>query len=358
MNILIDINHPAHVHYFRNFSKIMEDKGHKILIVSRNKEMEHQLLRLYGFSYISRGKGRNGRLGKFFYLLYADLKLFQIARKFKADLFLSFLHPYPSHAAKLQGKVSLVFSDTEHARLHHKLTVPFATKVFTPSCYRINLGEKQVPFKGYMELAYLHPNYFTPDPGVLKLLNVKQNEKYVIIRFVSWTAIHDYGHSGMTLENKRKAIRLMSQYAKVFITAEDKLPDDLEKYRIRIPLNKIHDAIYFSSLLFGESGTMSSEAAVLGTPAIFINSIQLGYLDDEEFRYGLVHNFIDTPNDQEDAIQKALEILSDEGGKEKYHRMRKNLLSDCIDTTQFMVDEVLKYDNAPHKIRIKEKENS
>ena len=39
MKILIDINHPAHVHYFKNFIKIMEKKGHEFLIISRNKEI-------------------------------------------------------------------------------------------------------------------------------------------------------------------------------------------------------------------------------------------------------------------------------------------------------------------------------
>ena len=29
MKILIDMNHPAHVHYFRNFIKLMEAKGHE-----------------------------------------------------------------------------------------------------------------------------------------------------------------------------------------------------------------------------------------------------------------------------------------------------------------------------------------
>src|SRR5690606_7297479 len=170
------------------------------------KEMSHRLLELYGFTYLDRGKGKSGKWGKIIYLLYANLKLLRIARKFKPDLFLNFLHPYPSQVAKLMAKVSLVFSDTEHASLHHKLTLPFATKIYTPSCYRIDLGKKQVRFDSYMELAYLHPNYFTPNPDILKILGVEENEKFALIRFVSWKAVHDFGHRGMTLENKRKAV--------------------------------------------------------------------------------------------------------------------------------------------------------
>ena len=345
MRILIDINHPAHVHYFRNFSRIVVDRGHEVYFISRNKEMEHRLLDLYGISYISRGKGGNGHIGKFLYLLYADFKLMQISRSVKADLYLNFLHPYPSQVARLLGKVSLVFSDTEHAHLHHKLTLPFATKVFTPSCYRINLGKKHVRFRGFMELAYLHPNYFTPDPGVFRLLNIRSDEKYVILRFVSWNAAHDFGHKGMSLQNKRKAIEALSRYARVFITSEAELPEDLQQYRMMLPANKMHDALYYSSLLFGESATRASEAAVLGVPAIYIDNDGRGYTDEEEHRYGIVFNFTESEEDQALAIRKAVNILSDKTSREWYQGVRKKILADCVDTTAFMVDEVMKYAN-------------
>ncbi|MEX2232403.1 MAG: DUF354 domain-containing protein [Cyclobacteriaceae bacterium] len=344
MRILIDINHPAHVHYFRNFYKIMTANGHEILVVSRNKEIEHNLLQLYGIPFVNRGTGRTGKYSKFFYLLYADLKLLSLAFRFKPDVFLNFLHPYPSHVARLLGKVSLVFSDTEHAKLHHRLTVPFATKVLTPSCYRIDLGKKHIRFPGYMELSYLHPNYFRPDPSVLNILKVRESEKFVIVRFVSWAAAHDFGHTGMTLENKGKVVMELSKHAKVFISSEGKLPDHLERFRIKIPFDKMHDALYYSSLLFGESATMASEAAVLGTPAVFIDNDGRGYTDEEEYKYRLVNNFTESEEDQERALRTATEIIQDNNGQEKYRKMRDALLSNCIDTTRFMIDEVLKYD--------------
>lgn len=344
MRILIDINHPAHVHYFRNFYKIMTAKGHQLLVVSRNKEIEHNLLNLYSIPFVDRGKGKSGKFGKFIYLMYADLKLFFIALRYKPDVFLNFLHPYPSHVAKLLRKVSLVFSDTEHAKLHHRLTVPFATKVLTPSCYRIDLGKKHIRFNGYMELCYLHPNYFQPDPSVLTLLNVTGSERYVIIRFVSWAAAHDFGHTGMSLAAKRRVVVELSKHAKVFISSEGTLPEDLEKFRIKIPFHKMHDALYYACLLFGESATMASEAAVLGTPSIFIDNDGRGYTDEQEDKYSLVNNFTESEADQERALQKALEILRQKMGKDEYRQRRKLLLSNCIDPTRFMVEEVLKYE--------------
>lgn len=344
MRILIDINHPAHVHYFRNFYRIMTSRGHSILVVSRNKEIEHKLLNLYNIPFVNRGRGRTGKISKFLYLIYADVKLLLLALKFKPDVFLNFLHPYPSHVSSLLGKVSLVFSDTEHASLHHKLTVPYATNIFTPACYRIDLGKKHVRFNSYMELSYLHPNYFTPDPGILTILGVKETDKFVIFRFVSWAAAHDFGHTGMSMENKRKAVLELSKYARVFISAEGSLPDDLEKFRIKIPFDKMHDALFYSSLLFGESATMASEAAMLGTPSVFLDNDGRGYTDEEEHKYHIVNNFTESKADQQRAIARALEIIQDKEGKAKYLKIREKILSDCLDTTAYMVEQVEKFD--------------
>lgn len=90
MRILIDTGHPATVHYFRNFIKIMLAKGHKFCISARDKEVTHQLLDHYKIPYYSRGKGKNSLIGKFSYIPEADFNVYKRARNFKPDLFLSF----------------------------------------------------------------------------------------------------------------------------------------------------------------------------------------------------------------------------------------------------------------------------
>jgi predicted glycosyltransferase len=90
MRILIDIGHPAHVHYFRNYYFKMISRGHEVLITSRDKEVCFALLKAYQIPFISRGSGKNSTLGKLFYMFHADLMLFNHARKFKPDVFLSF----------------------------------------------------------------------------------------------------------------------------------------------------------------------------------------------------------------------------------------------------------------------------
>jgi len=349
MRILIDIGHPAHVHYFRNFIKIMEKKGHEFLIISRNKEIEHYLLNKYNIPFIDKGKGQNSLIGKSFYYLKAVYIIFIKAIRFRPNMLLSFGSPYASFVSKLINKPHIMFNDTEHAKLSHLLSDPFAKTILTPLCYNKDLGKKQIRFNGYMELCYLHPNYFTPDPSILDLLKVKKDEKYVILRFVSWNASHDIWHSGLSLEIKHKAVKELSKYAKVFISSEGNLPKDLKQYQIKFPPEKIHDALAFATLFIGEGATMSSECAMLGTPAIYINSLTAGTLEEQE-KSKLLFGF----RNPKGVLEKAIELLSTSNIKKQYRKYRQKMLRDKIDVTAFMIWFIEKY---PESVNIM-KENS
>jgi len=333
MKILIDINHPAHVHYFKNYIKIMEKKGHEFLIISRNKEIEHYLLKKYIIPFINRGKGKNSLRGKILYFFKSIYFIYREAMGFNPDIIISFGTPYPAIASWLLGIPHISINDTEHAKFHHLLTDPFSKYILTPSCYNKNLGKKQIRFNGYMELCYLHPNYFKPDLSVLQLLGVKKDEKYIIMRFVSWNALHDVGQSGLSLEMKRKAVKELSKYAKVFISSEGELPDDLKQYQIKIPPEKMHDALAYATLFLGEGATMASECACLGTPAIYVNSLEVGYCTEEEHKYNLIYGF----RNSNGVLEKALDLLNTPNLKQEFQTRRKKMLADKIDVTAFMV---------------------
>jgi len=349
VRIFIDIGHPAHVHYFRNFINIMKDKGHDFFICARDKEMAHHLLKYYGINYTTRGKGRKGLIGKILYILEADLKIYKYAKKFKPDVFLSFSSAYAAHVSKLLGKPHIAFDDTEHAKYEHLLYVPFSDAILTPTCFSKKLGKKQIFFDGYMELCYLNKNYFEPDHNIKEKLGLNSTENYVILRFVSWGASHDIGHVGISIENKIKIVEIFSKYCKVFISSESVLTKSLEKYKIEIPCDKMHDALAYATLLYGESATMASEAAVLGTPAIYIDNDGRGYTNEEEKKYKLVFNFTESLNDQQKSIDKGIELLSKTEMKEVFINRRNKLLSDKINVTDFMVWFV---ENYPESFKI------
>jgi len=76
MKYLIDIGHPAHVHYFKNFAKVVIDKGAKVLFTCRDKDVTISLLKHFGFDYISFGHNYKSKAGKVFGLLYFTMRLF------------------------------------------------------------------------------------------------------------------------------------------------------------------------------------------------------------------------------------------------------------------------------------------
>ena len=205
MKILIDIGHPAHVHYFRNFIKVMEDKKHQVRVISRDKEVSQILLEKYNIPYVSRGKGGNGLIGKIVYLAKANSIVFKESMNFKPDIFLSFASPYAAQVAWLLRKPHIAFTDTEHAKLGNYAFMPFSTKIITPDSFEKDLGVKHIKFKGFMEQAYLSKKYFIPSP-VKDILQLDNNDKYILLRFVSWGASHDIGHSGLNDKNKKELV--------------------------------------------------------------------------------------------------------------------------------------------------------
>ena len=344
MNILIDIGHPAHVHLFKHFAWIMQKKGHHVFFTTREKEHEVYLLKKYGFNYKSFGKHYKSKKGKIWGLIKFNLQLLAFSLKYKPDIMISHGSIYAAQVSWLLRKPHISLEDTgnmEQIRLYK----PFTKIILTSTSFKRDLGRKQIYYDGYHELAYLHPNLFKPDDSVLARLNIEKNQPYVIMRFISWEASHDMGHRGISKENKIRALNEFLKYARVFISSEGRLPDELEPYRFKIGPEYMHDALAFATLVYGESATMASESAMLGVPSIFLDNTGRFYTGELEDKYRLVFNFSESLEDQERSIQKAVEILKDITIREEWQQRRRKMLEDKIDVTNFMVWFVEHYSN-------------
>ena len=331
MRILIDIGHPAHVHLFKNFAWQMKKKGHEIFFTVRDKEHEVYLLKTYGFNFKSFGKHYKSLFGKIIGLILFNLKMLSAAISFKPDIFLSHGSIYAAHVAWFLGKPHISMEDSgnmEQVRIYR----PFTKLIITPDILPEQLGPKQIRYKGYHELAYLHPTYFKPDDSIYEYLGISKSDKYCILRFVSWNATHDLGNKGIPKEGMMDIVNLLSEHFSVFISSESKLSDDLQGYKISIPPERMHDAIFYASLFVGEGATMASESGVLGTTSVYINSIRRSYCEDQE-RFGLVYNF---QNDKQ-ALQKIKQLLTNPSAFDKNEKARNALLGEKIDLTAFLV---------------------
>lgn len=331
MKILIDIGHPAHVHLFKHFAWEMQKNGHQIFFTCREKEFEIYLLEKYGFKYKSFGKKYSSKFGKIWGLIEFDIKEFLAGLKFKPDIFLSHGSIYAAHASFLLGKPHISLEDTGNPE-QVNLYLPFTKCVLTSDFFSKDYSAKHIRYSGYHELAYLHPNYFQPDNNFFSNLNLDGYDSYVLLRFVSWKATHDHGQSGISVDTQRKILELLSEKYKVFISSEKSLIPEFEPYRVSFTPEKIHDALYYAKLFIGEGTTMAMESGILGTPSLYVNSLQYSNIDNLA-SYDLVYTF---KNDNS-VLNKINELLKTPNLKEEWQKRRQKMLTDKIDVTAFLV---------------------
>lgn len=339
MNIIVDINHPAHVHYFKNFVWEMERRFHEVLITASEKEISYKLLDLYGFNYVRLGGYGVSLVEKLVKMPILDLKMYNAVKDFNPDIFIGVSSIRNAHISKLLGKPCIALDDTEYSKLVRMLYLPFTKVVLTPSCFKKDLGNKQVRYNGYNELAHLHPKYFNPDPSILDELNLSENDIFIVVRFISWDSTHDIGQSG--IKNRVNFVRKLKKYGRVLITSEGTLEKSLEKYRITKSPEKFHNLLWYATLYIGEGVTIASESSILGTPSIYISSLagRLGYLDELEQKYNLMYSFANS----DDALKKAIEIFQIPNIKEDWRIKKETMLRDKIDVTEFIVQFIENY---------------
>lgn len=333
MNILIDIGHPAHVHYFRNVFKIMTTKGHRFLFTARNRDVIFELLQQYGIPFHNRGRGSEDRVGKLLYMLYADYYLLKKSRLFRPDLFLSFSSPYAAQVSRILNLPHIALNDTEHTdKMHKRFTYPFSEFIITPDSYQNELGYKHIRMNCFMEWFYLHKKYYTPNPSIFNLLRTQPSEKYVILRFVSWGAFHDVNQSGISLETARQIVELLKTKYQIFISSEKDVPDEFKQYKIQIPPERMHDALAYAMLYVGESGTMASESALLGTPAVYINSLPLMCYLKKEQEFGILKHFSSSSG----ILEYLKAIIQNPSLKEETMKKKNSMVKGFIDPTAFL----------------------
>jgi uncharacterized protein len=350
MRILISIQHPAWAHQFRYVIKELEKKGHTVKVLAINKDRDLELLNAFGIRYesISNTSGKN-IIGKALIFVNTTLKISRISRKFKPDMYIGRASPMMAINSFLFRKPHIVFADTELSKFSLFISKLFSDVIITPNCFKIKLGKKHLKINAFKEMFYLHPNYFQPDPSVLSESGLSPEDKFIILRFVSWQAHHDIGQKGLDIEAKRKAVKELSVYGKILISSESPLPDEFEAYRITIPPEKIHHLLYYATLFLGDSQTMTSEAALLGTPAIRSNSFvgpdDMGNFKELENKYDIIYSF----QKADLAIEKALELLQMPNLKSIWKNKQKRLFADQIDATGFMINFIETYPDSLKK---------
>lgn len=330
MRVLIETGHPGQVHQFRHLATELKQAGHRVLFVAKEKEMTRYLLQSYEMDYRFLSKSSKGPLQKILQLPIVYMRYICVIIQYQPQLIISRFSLQSSHLAWLFSIPHIGYSDTEHVKKLDALTVPFVGTRISSHTYGRQWGKNHFRFRGNTELFYLHPLRFKANPEVRTMLGVGPNEPYAILRFVAWKAHHDIGKYGLSAELKEYIVNMLSEKMKVFISSEDPLSPALKPYRFTLPPEMMHDALAFSSLYLGEGGTMASEAAMLGVPAIYVNPLTVGYVEDEA-KAGLVISLRNGAG-----VPEALQKWLDDGDAITQHQILwKKYIADMVDPTEY-----------------------
>jgi uncharacterized protein len=339
-NILFYLGHPAHYHLFKHAIRYF---GNRSVVVIKSKDVLEELLKSDGITYIkveepSKKSNTGSKVMLALRVLKRVKKLIGVINKSRPRI----MAGSPAELAlcgRLTGVPAYMFfeDDVEKVAPYGTLTGPMAAGLVCPDvCSAGSYHNKKTGYRGYHELAYLHPEHFTPDWELVKSV-FNKGEKNFIIRFVDLGAFHDKGKSGITNDLASVLIDILKPHGKIHITSERTLPAEFEPYRISVSPSEIHHLLGFADMFIGDSQTMTAEAAVLGTPALRFNDFvgELSYLEDLEHRYQLTFGF--KTHQQKELTEKLHELLKIKNTKQIWNERRSIMLHDKINVANWMI---------------------
>jgi predicted glycosyltransferase len=186
MRVVVTIQHAGHVHFFKHAIAALEADGHDVFVFARENAMSTALLDRCGIEYELLAGESDSLVSLARAQCVYEARLLGRAREIQPDVMTAVGGVAVSHVASLVGARSVVFYDTEHASIIRNLSFPFADVICTPACFEADLGDNHHRYPGYHELAYLHPDRFTPDPDVREAVGVAPDDRFVVLRLGDW----------------------------------------------------------------------------------------------------------------------------------------------------------------------------
>ncbi len=341
MNILFDIGHPAHVHLFKYVIKQLIELDHKVYVIAKDQKSITDLLEKYKIEYSIIVRKQQNIFSKVFSYIQVLWKTFLFVKKYKIDVGIGVSMSLPLVGKLTSMKTISLDDDDQKQTPVFAFFANMADIVLTPEALAFEKRNKRhITHPSYHELAYLHPQHFRVDQKVLEKLGVSKGERFFVLRFNSFTAHHDIQHYGLNYAQKEELLERLKMRGKVFISTED-LDERFESYRLPIAVDEMHSVLFFATMFVGDSQTMTSEAAVLGTPALKCNTFagKLSIPNELEDKYELCYSF--QPDRYEELVKTIEDLLQKDNLISDWHQRRDKMLAEKIDLSNFLFSLVI-----------------
>jgi uncharacterized protein len=294
MRIWADMSAPAHVLVLRPIIERLRERGHEVVVTSREYTQTQELLALHGMDHTPIGKhGGASRVSKLMRLIQRTGRMRRFGRKGGFDLAIAHGSNDIAIASSLLGIPEANMHDYEFAVAQHHVGCRLAKRVIFPESVpperlqRFGVGpEKLFQYPGFKEEYYLAD--FEVDPGALEKVGADTERVVVIVRPPPDVSLYH-----------RKSNPLFPQVLSQVGTDEGvqavvlpRTPEQREYVRsLSLPSLIVPDhaveaqsLVALADLVVSAGGTMNREAVALGTPVYTTYGGRLGGVDEALIR--------------------------------------------------------------------------
>ncbi len=284
MLVWLDLLTPKQVNFLGVLGRRLEARGHSVFRTTRQYKEVNELLRQKNLTAVSVGKhGGRSLEGKLTASAQRISRLSKMINRLKPDLSVAFASPEAARVAFGLAIPHYTINDSPHATAVARLTIPLSAKLFSPSLIskRVwrKLGARQemiIQYDALDPIGWLRT--FIPNPAILSELNLDVSEPVVVLRLEEAFASYLLGR---VPERESVMIPIINEIIDTYETPPQivVLPRYMEQIRVlrgvfnnRVTvLRNVIDGpslLFFASVFVGAGGTMTAEAALLGTPTL------------------------------------------------------------------------------------------
>ncbi|NBB81051.1 MAG: DUF354 domain-containing protein [Verrucomicrobia bacterium] len=341
MKVLLEAHHPAHIHFWKYPVRELQARGHEVLMIGRDRDVMRRLLEVYDWipAEIPKRRTKNNRF-PLAEMLERQWAVARAIRRFKPDVVASLMGSY-TQSSKLFGVRNIIFTDTETQAFNHLIAHPFADEIHTPDCFLLDFGKKHRRYAGLHENAYLAAEYFEPNPIVPAKYGLNQGKPYLILRMSAWNTFHDRDRQGIS-DSVYDFVDQVNKHYDILLSAEEgKVRPGLEAYALTFAPEDFHSLIAGARFVVTEGASTASEAACLGVPSIFINSVgDLGNFKLLSNHFGLIRAHRGAVT----GIPAALELAKqcETGVPDAFTESYRDFRESRVDVCRYVTDAILR----------------
>ena len=351
MLIWLDFLTPKQVLFMGELGRRLEARGHNVFRTTRRYREVDTLVRLKNIEALVVGKYGGASLeGKLAASAERIECLSHIISKLKPDISIAFASPDAARTAFGLGIPHFTVNDSPHSIFVARLTIPISSKLFSPTMIPkaawIQLGarsEQIIQYNALDPVAWL--KRFIPNPDALTDLGLDNSKPILVFRVEEAFASYLLGHSNvgepviLTIIN-----RFLEDYDKpVQIVALPRYNEQIYvikaalNNRVTVPENAIDGTslLFYTSVFVGAGGTMTAEAALLGTPAISCYPQEPTIVEKYLVKKKLVHRI----TDPDKVAERIVKILDDDFRRAQQEKARA-LMSAMEDPLEVIINEV------------------